>query len=139
MRKILFLLIAVILANSVIAKDIELIQFADLRLRDKQSTLYNTWDLGGEHNFATGVRITIDSDRISGSDGCNSFSATLMVASKSLKVGPIMSTRMQCGDLNGADQAFTQALSTVAKYDFNEAGQLELLNSSGDVVLLLIQ
>ncbi len=139
MKKILFLLISILwMHSSVVAKDIELITFADLRLRDQPSTIYSTWNIGGEHNFPVGVQLTIAADQISGSDGCNLFSASLMVASKALKVGPIMSTRAFCDDLNGADQRFTQVLSTVAAYQFAESGELELLNGSGEVILILI-
>jgi len=138
MKQLLFLLIALLMVQPTIAKDIELIRYSDLRLRDSKTTLYSTWHLGGEHSFPAGVSITIESDRISGSDGCNRFSASLMVASRALRVGSIMSTRAFCDELEGADQRFTQVLGTVAKYQFAESGELELLNGSGEVVLTLI-
>ncbi len=138
MNKRLFLLIAILFVQFSAAKDIELIQYSDLRLRDNQTTIYSSWHLGGEHDYPAGVQVTIESDRISGSDGCNRFSASLMVAAKALKVGPIMSTRAFCDDMNGADQRFTQVLGTVAKYQFSESGELELLNGSGEVVFTLI-
>lgn len=51
-----------------------------------------------------------DENKLGGNGGCNRYNAAYTLVGSSLKVGPIMSTRMACEDLAGETQ-FTNALS----------------------------
>lgn len=121
------------------AGDIELVQYSDLRLRNSSEQahpFFGSWNL---KDGAADETIQIDPDKISGSDGCNRFSASLMIAGESLKVGPVMSTRASCEELNGSDEAFRMKLAKVAAYQLTKTGELQLLNGSGEILFSFIR
>ncbi len=121
-----------------LAGDIELIQFSDLRLRDKveEGAFFGAWKLKGAQ---AGEMITVEPEKISGSDGCNRFSATLMMTEDVMKIGSIMSTRAFCKELSGSDEKFRTALSKVAKYKLSENGELQFLDGNDEVILLFVR
>ncbi len=70
---------------------------------------------------------------LSGSAGCNTFTATYEVSGKTVKIGPIGSTRMACADPAGVMEQEAQylgALATAATYT-REGNQLELRTADG--------
>lgn len=131
-----FLLIASALFLS--AEDMELVKYSDLRLRnvgEEGSYLFRTWKLQGG---TSGEILTIDSKRISGSDGCNRYSASVMISEDRLKIGPIMSTRAVCEELNGSDEEFRITLARVSKYKLSKKNELLLLDGSDKVLLRFV-
>jgi heat shock protein HslJ len=71
--------------------------------------------------------------KLSGSAGCNNYTATYEASGKSIKIGPAASTRKMCADPAGIMEQETQylkALETAASYRV-EGNQLELRTATG--------
>ncbi len=137
MLKIMLNIVVVVLIA--VAGDIELVQYSDLRLsggEEDRSTLLGNWVL---ENAKHGENITIFSDRISGSDGCNKFSAELIMSGQDLKTGVIMSTRAFCENLKGDDLAFTIKLANVSKYNLDPQGKLNLLSEKDELLFVFVK
>lgn len=102
-------------------------------------TWYNDGS-GGLVSALEGVEVTALFDaaegRLSGSAGCNSYSATYTAGSGSISIGPAISTRMACPQPEGVmaqEAAYLGALAGAAAYQI--AGDvLELRGADGAVV-----
>jgi heat shock protein HslJ len=103
----------------------------------------SSWLVTGYNNgkqavvsLALGTTLTADfgaDGRLGGSAGCNSYTATFEVAGKSLKIGPVASTRKFCAEPAGVMEQETQylkALETAATYRI-DADKLELRTADG--------
>ncbi len=83
-----------------------------------------------------GTELTADfgaDGALSGSAGCNRYTATYEAAGTSIKIGPVGSTRMACADPAGAmtqEMQFLQALATAATYRL-DGDRLELRTADG--------
>ncbi|ANI88665.1 hypothetical protein A9P82_04815 [Arachidicoccus ginsenosidimutans] len=87
-------------------------------------------------NISRPLSIDFDSGKISGFSGCNRFTGTYVLAdNKSVKLGPLATTRMMCLDsnCNKTEQEFLNKLSKVSNYKVDEK-QLQLF--SNDTLLL---
>ncbi len=71
--------------------------------------------------------------RISGSDGCNNYMGTYMLAGEEVTFSQMATTKMACESGAEQPQAFSDALAAVASYNVH-ADQLELRNSEGTVI-----
>ena len=81
------------------------------------------------------IFLTVDSDRLSGNDGCNQFGASYTTKGDSFSIGEdSMSTLMACEQpiMERADE-FNKALQNSAKYKLTN-NQLQLLDKSGKVL-----
>lgn len=71
--------------------------------------------------------------KLSGSAGCNNYTATYEISGMNLKIGPAASTRMACAAPAGVmkqEALYLQALATAATY-MREGDQLELRTADG--------
>ena len=72
---------------------------------------------------------------VSGSGGCNTYSATYEVSGSSLTISSLFATGKLCSpEIDTQEQAFFAAMESASSYNI-EAGQLYLLNSSGAAIL----
>jgi heat shock protein HslJ len=135
---------------------------AELLLRDKQGqvvlkympepsvTLENThWQAQGVNNGRGGVVSSAVTQRatalfadgkVSGSAGCNNYSASYEISDSQITIGPAMTTRKQCAEPEGVmalEQEFLQALAAASKYQLL-ADRLELRDSNGSLQLRFI-
>jgi heat shock protein HslJ len=101
-------------------------------------TLSNYWDGAQMTSVLPGSVLTTNFDatnNVSGSGGCNSYSATYQVGGSTLAISPPLATGVSCApDVNAQEQAFFTAIELVMSFNI-EGGQLYLLNGSGTVVL----
>ena len=102
-----------------------------------------SWTVTGYNNgkqavvsVILGSKLTADfsaDGRLSGSAGCNNYTATYEASGKSIKIGPAASNRKACADPAGVMEQETQylkALETVATYRV-EGNRLELRTAEG--------
>lgn len=86
--------------------------------------------------FSAGVVPTIEfntqENRLGGNGGCNRYNASYTLQGNSIKVGPVMSTRMACQDLKGETQ-FTDALTDTDKISL--AGNQLTFEKEGKAIL----
>lgn len=78
---------------------------------------------------------------IHGNAGCNQYSATYNSAIGQLKIGPLRSTRMHCGDPEGLmnqEQQFLDALARASRYTI-ASGRLELRSEDGALQIQFVQ
>jgi len=101
-------------------------------------TLTQYWDGTKMTVVLPGTNLTTNFDatnNVSGSGGCNTYSATYQASGTTLAISPPLSTGIICApDVNAQEQAFFTALDAVISFNM-EAGQLYLLNGSGTTVL----
>ena len=77
------------------------------------------------------VTLSADNGQITGVGACNRLSGPYKSDEKrSLKIGPLASTRMACPDLK-REQAFIQALESATHYDMD--GPMLLILSNGEL------
>jgi len=84
------------------------------------------------------VTAVFEGDQLSGSGGCNSYSASLEIDGDQLTIGPVIATRMACPEPAGVmeqEDAYISQLSSVASYAV-AGGTLALLNVNGEPILL---
>jgi heat shock protein HslJ len=99
-----------------------------------QATSYNN-GRGAVQSLATGTEITaiFGADGVlSGSAGCNNYSTTYQVVTRTLKISPaIATTRMMCPEpVMQQESAYLAALPTVTTYRI-ESNKLELRDAKG--------
>jgi heat shock protein HslJ len=101
-------------------------------------TLSQYWNGTQMQAVLPGTLLTTNFDatiNVSGSGGCNSYSATYQVGGNTLAISPPLATGILCApDVDAQEQAFFTALDVVTGFSI-EAGQLYLTNSSGTTVL----
>jgi len=72
---------------------------------------------------------------VSGSGGCNTYSAIYEITPEGLTFGPVASTRMACpGEIMPQEMAFFQALEGVFAFDITQDGGLVLNAAEGPVI-----
>jgi len=83
--------------------------------------------------------LRLEGDRLSGSDGCNSFSGSYSASGRSFRLtGPLASTMMACEEpLMNQASAYLAALSQAASYTL-ENGQLTLLDGAGKALAVFV-
>ena len=97
---------------------------------------------GGLVGVLDGTRVTLifaDDARVTGSAGCNSYSASYAVDADGLRVGLPAATRMFCGDQDGLmDQEFRFLFLLEKAADVRRKEEtLSLLDDNGEPLLLL--
>jgi heat shock protein HslJ len=101
-------------------------------------TLSQYWDGTQMASVLPGTNVTTNFDatnNVSGSGGCNTYSATYQASGDTLAISPPLATGIICApDVNAQEQAFFTALDAAISF-YIEAGQLYLKNGSGTVVL----
>jgi len=101
-------------------------------------TLANYWDGTTMQAVLPGTLLTTNfgtSGGVSGSGGCNTYSATYEVSGSSLTISSLFATGMLCStEIDAQEQAFFAAMESASSYNI-EAGQLYILDSSSAVVL----
>ncbi|MFW5641135.1 MAG: META domain-containing protein [Roseicyclus sp.] len=82
----------------------------------------------------TEITLAFDAtDRLSGSGGCNRFTATYAITGEGLSVGPVAATRVACPDpLQDQEVRLFELLAEVASFDIREDGGLTLVTRDGD-------
>jgi heat shock protein HslJ len=113
-------------------------------------TLENTrWQAHGINNGRGGVVSSATTPlatalfadgKVSGSAGCNNYSASYEVSDSLITIGPAMATRMQCAEPEGImaqEQEFLQALSAVTQYKLT-AERLELRDGKGSLQVIFV-
>ena len=91
---------------------------------------------GGVASLVEGTVVTAEfgtDGRVSGSGGCNRFSAEYTLEGDSLAIGPVASTRMACFEPEGVGQqesAYFAALARVSSWSFREE-RLQLRAADG--------
>ncbi len=82
------------------------------------------------------MEIFVSERRISGTDGCNNYFASIETLSENeINFSPVGSTRMLCPDMSIPD-LFSTAMGEVSSYT-RENGKVMLTNSKGETVILL--
>jgi heat shock protein HslJ len=85
---------------------------------------------------AVGATATFANGRVSGSNGCNSYSGPYTASGSTLKVGPLASTMMACGPAQSAiESAFMTAFQDAGSYTATDV-QLTIYDTSGAQVLV---
>ena len=108
-------------------------------------TLENTsWQASGINNGRGGVVSSATTTRViamfadgkvSGSAGCNNYSASYEISDSQITIGPAMTTRRQCAEPAGImvqEQEFLQALAASTQYTLT-ADRLELRDGNGSL------
>lgn len=108
-------------------------------------TLENTsWQATGINNGRGGVVSSASTMRVialfadgkvSGSTGCNNYSASYEISDSQITIGPAMTTRKQCAEPEGImaqEQEYLQALAAVMQFKLTE-DRLELRDSNGSL------
>jgi heat shock protein HslJ len=116
-----------------------------LKYSAEQLTLENTsWQATGINNGRGGVVSSATTSRViamftngkvSGSAGCNNYSASYEISDSQITIGPVMTTRRQCAESAGImaqEQEFLQALAAATQYTLT-AGRLELRDDNGSL------
>jgi heat shock protein HslJ len=81
------------------------------------------------------VTATFDGETVSGSGGCNSYSASYGTDGSTIDIGPVAATLMACPEpVMAQEQAFFEALELAAEFRVVE-GELVLLDEDGEEVL----
>ena len=79
--------------------------------------------------------IAFERDRVSGNDGCNTFSGSYEADGSKLTFGPLAGTKMACGSpADEVSRAVTAALARVRTYE-QSAGTLRMADAGGDTLL----
>lgn len=98
-----------------------------------------TWELteleGSPPVEGTTIDMTLTSDSVSGSAGCNQYTGTAVVGDGEMTLGPdVASTMMACADpVSAQEQKFLAALGRVTAYEMG-SDSLMLLDDEGIVV-----
>jgi len=85
---------------------------------------------GSDPKVEPRVQFSAGDSRVTGSGGCNSLSANYRRGSNTLRIGPVVSTRMACADPSRSDieARFVAALEATNSFSLKGA-QLTLLDS----------
>jgi len=82
------------------------------------------------------VTLSFGEGRVSGRGGCNLYSGPVEVGKGTLKIGPLISTKMACVDngLMPQESTYLTALQSAQRYSFGADGKLTITTSSGALV-----
>ncbi len=93
--------------------------------------------VGGSDLTGVEAVLHIDPDRISGTSGCNTYSASLMLGDDTLSLGPVAVTAMACHEPRDTIEGqFLQALTQGRAWAVDDA-ELEVRGADGAVSLIL--
>ncbi|MFN2125856.1 MAG: META domain-containing protein [Candidatus Promineifilaceae bacterium] len=84
------------------------------------------------------VTAQFEGDQVTGSGGCNSYSASVESDGNQLTIGPVAATRMACAepvDIMQQEDAYFTQLASVASYSV-AGSTLALLDANGEPILL---
>lgn len=83
------------------------------------------------------VTVEFSDDALTGSAGCNTYSAAYQLREQTITIGGAAATRMACADEQQMAQETTyfEALATVTQFQL-VGEQLELRNEQGEVVMV---
>ncbi len=86
------------------------------------------------------ISFTVEDGQVSGHAGCNLYDGTINVDGDSLSFGPIARTEMACADQTAMKQEsdYFAVLLEVNGYQFDETGQLRLLDADGTSRLVFV-
>ncbi|KQV91176.1 hypothetical protein ASD15_03765 [Massilia sp. Root351] len=103
-------------------------------------TSWQLADLGGQPAGKQSLQFDSSKGMVSGSGGCNSFTGAYQWSGKSLKMGPLASTRRACTDESASRQenAYLQALDATRTWQV-EGKTLILSGDSGQVARFTAQ
>ncbi|NDW10284.1 META domain-containing protein [Dysgonomonas sp. 520] len=79
------------------------------------------------------LKFNVEEKRVNGSAGCNTFNGTYSVASEYITVGPLMTTRRACPNMEG-EYKYTQALTGVSKVSMTKNGTLTLTRDGKNIL-----
>ena len=108
-----------------------------------QATAISDAEVGGVGVVLPGTNLTVAFGRdskVTGSGGCNDYSASYLVDGASLAITPPTGTNMLCDTPEGImeqETAFLSALASVGSYNL-QGDKLSILNASGQQVLELV-
>jgi heat shock protein HslJ len=91
-------------------------------------------------NADTVINAQFTDGRITGSAGCNNYSAGYEISDSKISIGPAMATRKYCAEPEGVmalEQAFLQALAAASHYQL-AAERLELHDSKGFMLVRFV-
>lgn len=102
-------------------------------------TAWLAWDINGrgpgDKTYAT---LVFNPGRVSGSGGCNRFSAALAVKAEAWQASDMALTRMECApELMKEEASFIEALESTRSHHV-EGGVLTLIDESGAVRVRLV-
>jgi len=82
------------------------------------------------------VTLSFAEGRVSGRGGCNIYSGPVEIGADTLKIGPLISTKMACVDngLMQQESAYLNALRSAQRYSFGEKGKLTITTALGALV-----
>ncbi|MGH9323395.1 MAG: META domain-containing protein [Vicinamibacteria bacterium] len=80
------------------------------------------------------LSLEAETNRATGSGGCNRFSGPFELEEDSLRFGPLAATRMACAEGMDVEVKLFEALEAVEKYRI-EGETLELLDAAGETLL----
>ena len=91
--------------------------------------------------IVTGSTVTMAFDtagRVSGTTGCNRYTAAYLAEGNALRISSVAATRMACADpaVDEQEQAFLRALESVATLGF-EGDRLVLRDKDGAMAIVL--
>lgn len=88
-----------------------------------------------EERIMTDATLEITAGKISGKGGCNRYSAPAKFVRGMIEIGPIVSTKMACDQLE-SEQAFFSALERSKAFRVEE-GKMTLFDEDGKPLILL--
>lgn len=114
-------------------------QEVELGLANTKWTLVSFGEPGAETSVAEGSTITLEFDsegQVSGSGGCNSYSAQYEIQADTLSFGLVTSTRMACQQesIGQQEQSYFQALEAAGRYEL-DGERLAIWYNDGKAVL----
>lgn len=103
-------------------------------------TAWQLADLGGQPAGKQSLTFDASKGMVSGSGGCNNFSGAYQWSGKSLKMGPLASTRRACAEesASGQETAYLQALDATRTWKV-EGKTLILSGDSGQLARFTAQ
>jgi heat shock protein HslJ len=82
------------------------------------------------------VTMSFGEGRVSGRGGCNRYSGTADYANGTIKVGPLISTKMACmeDEIMQQESAYLTALQAATRYTIGGDGKLTIATGAGAIV-----
>ena len=82
------------------------------------------------------VTMSFVEGRVSGRGGCNLYSGPVEIGDGTIKVGPLISTKMACVDngLMQQESVYLNALQSAQRYSFSGDGKLTITTARGALV-----
>lgn len=97
----------------------------DMPLLDTTWNLERIFTEDREYTGSKTPRLSFETERVAGNDGCNNFSGPYRLIDDQLGFGLMASTRMACPQIDGFDMVFHKMLTRVSRYRIS-GNRLEL-------------